>query len=542
MKNKLRKQLCMLIAVIMTVAALAGCGAGKETEEPVESTPAVSESQEKEEASEEAEEVAEESKEITFPLEEPVEFTSFSIKTNEYELKDNLAFLYAQERANVKIDVVYSLDGAEAAEKSNLLAASGDYPDVFFKPGGINYDQLGEDGVLIPLQDLIREYAPNLTKLLDERSGWEAVASPDGNIYNLPMFNISTVNGDHIFWINQTWLDNLDLDMPTDLDSFYEVLKAFKEQDADGDGDPSNEVPIAFYNDVPAWLMFALYDEEAFANLDYMALITGENNLEFFANTDYHKKILNYCKKLYDEGIMDPNAFTQTRDEAIAKYTASNNVGCFPMFAPNGFVSDEYGMEFVAMYPFNEQGGAASTGVIKGGAAITDKCENPEVFVAWCDYFYTEEGSILADMGIEGKTYKVNDDGTYDYLFDLGECYGKPKDVIQGGGAAPMLIPKYRFNINKEANPELALAYQQRLAVYEEATVVPALTLTQEEKDAVSDRWVEVKNYVGNYTAEVITGVTDMEASWDEYVKTLDSMGIADIFEVYNAAWHRASK
>src|SRR5699024_9669627 len=47
---------------------------------------------------------------------------------------------------------------------------------------------------------------------------------------------------------------------------------------------------------------------------------------------------------------------------------------------------------------------------------ITSENENPASTVRWIDYFYGEEGIKMFFMGVEGKTYREKEDGTYEFL------------------------------------------------------------------------------------------------------------------------------
>ena len=98
--------------------------------------------------------------------------------------------------------------------------------------------------LFIALNDLIDQYCPNLKAEMAKRPGAEErITAPDGNIYSLPFLGRSG-NGWINSFINQPWLDKLGLEMPTTLDEFYEVLKAFKTQDPNGNG-IADEIPYA---------------------------------------------------------------------------------------------------------------------------------------------------------------------------------------------------------------------------------------------------------------------------------------------------------
>ena len=134
-------------------------------------------------------------------------------------------------------------------EKLSLVLASGDYPDIFF---GLNMSsnlelQYGvEDQMLLPLNDLIEEYAPNFKAAISEfENGMESLKAVDGNIYSLPVLDVCQYAENAAkMWVNQEWLDQLDMETPTTTEEFYQMLKAFKENDMNGNGDPDDELPL----------------------------------------------------------------------------------------------------------------------------------------------------------------------------------------------------------------------------------------------------------------------------------------------------------
>ena len=152
------------------------------------------------------------------------EYSVFAILNGEYDLADNLTMQTTLEEAGLKFDFT-SVMGADLAEKRNLLLASGDYPEIFMKSGFSMTDlnKYGSQGLFLPLEDLIREHAPNLTKVLDERDAWKYLTSADGHVYSLP--EIGRQDGAvTTYWINKRWMDNLGLEEPKNLDELYNVL------------------------------------------------------------------------------------------------------------------------------------------------------------------------------------------------------------------------------------------------------------------------------------------------------------------------------
>ena len=154
---------------------------------------------------------------------------------------------YIAKLMNVEIEwIVVGADGW--AERINLMFASGDLPDIIMKGEIKNMARVVEDGQLVAIDDLVDTYSTGLKPLLEQYSGVDASArSADGKLYALPGFNTLNANltSHRNLWINKTWLDNLNLAIPTTTDELLNVLRAFRDNDADGDGNPSNEIPYA---------------------------------------------------------------------------------------------------------------------------------------------------------------------------------------------------------------------------------------------------------------------------------------------------------
>lgn len=126
-------------------------------------------------------------------------------------------------------------------ERKNLAFASGALPDLFFGGRLSSSDEVtyGSQGLLLPLEGLIEDHAPNLRRLLAEDPALRrSITTPDGHIYALPALTA----GFGIYpklWLNRAWLDALELEAPTTTEAFYEVLSAFKTGDLTATAKPT---------------------------------------------------------------------------------------------------------------------------------------------------------------------------------------------------------------------------------------------------------------------------------------------------------------
>ena len=233
---------------------------------------------------------------------------------------------------NIHIDWL-AIPSAGWTERKNLMLATGDLPDIF--DAQLNADDLtryGPDGTFIPMQDLIRDYAPNFRKLYTEMPALEAlITAPDGNKYGIGRVNSGPwmpVNGVGI--INKMWLDNLGLAMPRTIDEFYNVLTAFKTRDPNRNG-RADEIPMTFASTIIGdqgltWLIssFGLAVGGSTFNEHYAGVVNGRV-VNQAARPEFREAIA-YISRLYRDGLIDREGFTLSGPEFAAKLNAEPGI------------------------------------------------------------------------------------------------------------------------------------------------------------------------------------------------------------------------
>nr|WP_300786621.1 extracellular solute-binding protein [uncultured Acetatifactor sp.] len=545
---KIKKVTALFLAAAMAMSVMTGCGsnggsASENDSKSSESKPAEESKEEKEESDASAESAGGEEASggsITFPLAETMEFTSFSGMNQSYTLPDTLAMQEAMSRANINI-TFDSVLSADLTEKRNLMLASGEYPDMLFKSGiGMgDLTKYGGQGILIPLEDLIHEYMPNLTAKLDEIDGWQYLTSPDGHIYSIP--EISARGEINLFWLNKKWLDNLSLEEPKSMDDLYEVLKAFKERDANGNGDPDDEIPFSLtQGDYLGLLKYSgfSYDEGSMC-----AVIDGK--LTYVPTTDYFREYVAYLAKLYQEGLLEQTSFTQGGEQQQATGQSGDVYGSFWTMGAFLTVGRDNDDDYVVMTPFHEDTYPIITGIKVGTMAITDACEHPEVLMAWADYLYSEEGGILAWMGVEGKTYQVADNGKWEWM--LGGEYGddiatvRSSATIQGAQNHPSIQPDFWFEMSPEVDADEVYLNNERQRIAGLGKVpLPMMAYTEEDNAQIATFRADIDGYINQFIAQVCTGEVDLESGWDTYLETMEAMGASALAELHEKTYNAA--
>lgn len=540
---KLKKQVALFLAAAMAAGMLAGCGKDKENTTDTTQNTSSNTSASGSEGTQPGSDGQNGADAVTFPLAETAEYSMFSIMNQQYDLSDNIAFQTAADNANIKFNI-QSVMGADLTEKRGLVLASGEYPDIFFKSelSAADLEKYGRQEIFVPLEDLIRQYAPNLTAKLDELDGWDYITSSDGHIYSLPGI-IRRDGAMTSYWINKKWMDNLGLKEPTNLEELYTVLKEFKDKDANGNGDPNDEIPLTATDVVKPDLLLAYFG----IPYDYgtkTAVIDGE--LTYVPTTDKYKEYISYVTRLYQEGLLDKNAFTQKHEQQGAIGQSGDVLGSF--FDAGAFltVGRDNDDDYILLTPFEDGLYPLSTGVVPGTLVITDACKNPEVIIAWADQFYTEEGGILTWLGVEGKTWEKDADGKWGWI--IGQGYGddiatvRSSSTIQGAANHPSIQPDYWFEgMSDKIDPdEVYLNGERAKAAAKGAVPLPMMRYSDSDTQTMASLKADIDVYIDQYVAQVATGELNLEDSWNDFLSTMDAMGASQLADIYKKAYNEA--
>jgi len=441
------------------------------------------------------------------------------------------------------------------ADKKNLLLASGNYPEIFFASAFSKTDLIkyGQQGVFLPLNEYIDQYAPNFKKLLEEYPSVEqGVTMADGNIYGFPTIYDPKFSSLRVGapWINQEWLDHLGLPSPETTDDLYKVLKAFKENDPNGNGLQDEQGWGTGYgvNQIINYLRgsFGLNKQGTMnLNLDFKE---GTEEFRFVPTTDEYKQLLEYLNKLYKEGLINKDVFT-TEPQKFAAEAAKGTFGMLSEVDPKElFKLDGYtGAQVLEGPNGDRQYTAMSNGLGNLGMfVVTDKAKNPEAMVRWIDHLYGDEGAKMFFMGFEGVTYEENEDGTIQYIDNItNNPDGKNLDqaisdyLTWPGGYYPGIVTQKYFQGAEAKENSLNNAKQVMPYALKDEDIIPGLNFTVEENDRVSAVLTDIQTYVNEMTASFITGKESFD-KWNDYKNTIEKMGLQDYMEVAQGAYDRS--
>lgn len=234
---------------------------------------------------------------------------------------DTIQFAEYESRLGIKFDAT-TYAPADWASQVSLMFASDELPDMFANAAFTSQEvaEFGKDGYFLDLAEYL-DVMPNLQAIFDEYPEYYAACvDEEGHIYALPQLSLNPACGNigDPTYFRKDWCENLGLEVPETLDDLYNVLKAFKEQDADGDGDPNNEIPFLYRQsnglEMVMLRSFGIYSN----NLQYPLVVDDAGKISLASATDNYKAYLTYMHKLYEEGLMNQDAFVITEDEKIA--------------------------------------------------------------------------------------------------------------------------------------------------------------------------------------------------------------------------------
>lgn len=444
---------------------------------------------------------------------------------------------WLEEKTGINIEVE-SYPAEELKQKLPLIMASPDEaPDIFLNCGFKEADIMnyGQNGQILVLDDYIEQYGTNIKACFDELDyAYGASVSADGHIYSLPAFNGTKTVVSHS--MNREFLERIDMEAPTTLEELYEVFKKIQASDANGNGDPNDEICLTGTPKSFKRVMLSIVGLNCYWPWEGALFDAKDDEVFFVETSEQYKYMLQWLHTFYKEGMMDNEFFTQTSDQLFAKKDADR---CF-MF-------DSY------MDPFNTNvtgceiytpltSAVNDTPLVTASApyqvaigAISAHTKYPEVCMLLLDYLFTEEASQVAYWGIEGVDYTVTDKENW-----VIECIGKNDGYGAHGYKTAMIMPYWnRDEWIQPAGSALAQKVQDVQGVHGEVAFQNYLHFTTDESEEISVLAADLGLYLDDHYVGFITGTYDIETEWDDYVAMCKQLGADRLTEIYQDAYNR---
>ncbi|WP_159881516.1 type 2 periplasmic-binding domain-containing protein [Paenibacillus puerhi] len=498
---------------------------------------------------------------VAFPLKEKVTLKAVahrpSLAPSDFNNQPLLKSLEAQTNVQIKWDTIVESD---FIEKRNILLASRNLPDFFFS-GRFSDSELiryAKDGTIIPLNDLIEKHMPNLKAILDSRPDIKAqITAPDGSIYALPngeeigSGQQEIVSNPNFIYINKAWLDKLQLKMPTTMDEYTEVLRAFKKGDPNGNG-KADEIPLTYIDNF--WTgdigilfgAFGVPDKTHRPNnptyIDHLNVVNGK--VQFAPQQEGYKKAAAYLHQWFKEDLVDKDAFTHNYETYFARgKTKDETLGSLIWWDKNDVTGPERGEHWVLVPPFKDMviGWNNGGGFGRDGVTITSANKNKEITAAWLDSFYDPVFAAQSRFGPIGVWFDKDSSGKLIQKEVKNPGETRQSTAISNG--IGMLLTEHTNKVDY-IEPRATERIKDNTKLYipqMEKEKFPNLFFNEEELNTIDKLKPDISSYVNKMRAKwLLNGGVEQE--WNEHQETLKKMGIEKLLEVHQSAYDRYVK
>lgn len=548
-----KRLVSMMLAMTMISSLFVGCGSN-ETSNAVEKT-----TETVEESTESSLQISsEEIKEI--PLDafagtelEIAVYQNPNYRGNDYN--DMPAIKAAEEATGIHINWVPILHSV-STEQTNIMLASNELPDAML--GLVSTAQVAANMELfydISKEGLLETYAPNVYADIEQTAGGLGLVTwSDGSIRTLPTnaeVDSYGAQSGAIMWMNKAWLEKLGKDIPTTTEEFYDVLCAFRDNDMNGNGDTTDEIPFSFadvyYNgqlyNLAGWFGIGAQNN----NFKWMCLKVEDGKVLPTIDTEQYRAFLEFTHTLAADNLLDVEGFSQTLDQYKSK-VKDGLLGCYYGWGTGWFTDKELAAQYVPVKPIQaldgidpiHHGTRNKFGGNLCGFAISADCENVEALLHWWNYLNSStEMKVTATIGEKGIAWDYDENG-YITTLTPSEHTKLPEGWIEvnytytyglNGGIGPYLRKDEmsRPNQNDVRVQAVNILYDMMIDVNDSITSKVIDPAKDEERSFIeSELMVYLKNF---FATSIMDGVTD--ASWEEYINQLKTYQYYDWIEWY---------
>ncbi|MGI6577511.1 MAG: hypothetical protein ACOX1Q_05625 [Eubacteriales bacterium] len=550
----MKKTLAALLCILLTVGLLAACG------DSGESAP----SKDPDTASTQPGSETAAPEELSLPFaEELTTYTVWSDMMSGMTIMEtpnqSKAYQKAEEITNIHIEWKIASMG-EGKEQFNLIMVSQNLPDAFFTGNAIGpscyyvggYDNYINEGLIRDLSDLIATYAPNYNALRYADDTVRKNTMTDSG--KVPYFRTISPEREPTWvgvYARQDWLDKSGTGIVANnvetYEEFHDMLVALKDYSG----------TASYY----LWSGSTGAEEFLMTGYGVLSEYINRDGRAVFCPTDPgYLEYLEMMNQWYSEGLIDPEFYVRAGlfggDSALI---INGEFGAFQFIYDTTMIE----MQIPPEQGANIQGVTApaiNKGDIRklaynsvphtvlggGNATITYTSEDIVPFIKWMDYFYSEEGALLGNWGIEGVSYEIGEDGKPRWMEVIyANPDGTSTEDMQSLNTMPPVHPKlyYWERGFSPTLPEKAFKVGKEIwdRNYEDSETMPEVSISIDESAEYSSKMGDIKTYVTENTIKFITGEKSL-SEWNSYVEWINSHGIDRCTEIMQNALDRYYK
>lgn len=535
-----RKLLSLLLILMLAVSLLAACGSnnedGKGTNKPSNATSAPTAAPTDTEVKENANQYGDTGG-LTLPLvDKPTTITWMVVSEN--PVNDKLVAKEIEKRTGIKVEF-QNYSTATYQDKLRLVVASGKLPDIFHGLKPAELKKIGKEKAVVAINDYV-DMLPNFKKLYVDENPWVANSFGDenNNLFAWPIYNMNR-DVNHGMMYRKDIFEKNNIPEWTNTDEFYAALKKLKEV-------YPNSYPLA-----------SKTKEVIFRDLSYGWGLGGASFPAYFSESEKtwkfagvqpeFKEMLDFLKKLYNEGLLDPEFLTDTADSWTAKMTTDKSfvtwdwIGRLDLFHNQvSSQNPEYNLSYG--YPIGPTGNVRTLPKIDASWGITvSNNENKEAALKLLDYLTSPSGAELITLGVEGVNYNLDANGkpVYPELTDvplvdikvLEDRYGM---WVEGTYLNPDRRSVYYNYTEKEQEAQDKIVSANKFEVLD-----PVLNLSDDEIAIIAELQTAIEKSMNEFNAKYILNKKYGDKEWEEWLVTAEKLGANKFADVYNAAQKR---
>ncbi len=487
----------------------------------------------------------------TFYSEEPLEFSFLYRDHPNYPLDEEWTFYQMlEEKTNVTFNNVIA-PLSDFAERRSVLIAAGDAPDIIANAYPGEEAQFVGSGALLPISDYVH-LMPHLSQRIEEwdvQDELDQNRQADGKYYILPGIE-ENVRHDYTLMINRTVFDEYGIEDPTTWDELRDALVILR--------DETGNVPFNDQWTGQALLNYASHSFGTVAGWGFGGGVIFDEEAEEFKYAPMeqgYRDMVEYFAGLVDEGLMDPESFTQEDETAQNSF---NNLESYVISANSQTVigqresmaeihgEGEYEIGKIVS-PEGPAGPIVGGSRFVAGFMLSSEVAERDDFLALLQFldwlYYSDEGNHLAWWGEEGVTYELTDEApggfmpldpiTYlglnpDGTEHLQEDHGFRNGIIASGGPTALL----QSVMDAEEIEFQNMTNETR----EVATPNPAYPLAQADQEQLALIGTPLGDTTETYTLRFITGQLELDR-WDEFMADLENQNVDQYLDIINNAY-----
>jgi len=487
---------------------------------------------------------------------------------------------YYEEKTNVRVNWIM-IPLSQFKERVNLALASGDQIDLIIsgensQANFTNNDimKLAEQKLILPVQDFFEEDSIYFKRRIDEDEMWrDLITLPNGNIYVLPSLNgcFACQYYGRMF-VNKEFLKNVNLPYPSTPEEFRDMLLAFKNRDANGNGNSGDEIPFMGATDnfgckVDTFLISAFVYNDG----DNRLFLEKGKVTAAFTMPEFQEG-LKFLNGLYRDGLISKDSFTASRTVRAqlnsAKYESV--IGAIPNMHNGNLGTRETGqpvrwIDYESIAPLQGPDGYRVARYdpyepYTLGGVIPVTCKNPALVVRWLDWFMSEEGTVMLMYGQKGVGWTDPDPGATGA--DGSPAKIKPIPITPGSAEYGNVtwgprFPNYRsFDIRNSVQVaddmfapdgsgrdrygdvnirQMYVPYAQK----KEDIIPPLYFLPEQSMDMAALR-TNINIYVDESIAKFIVGDLDIDSGWTAFQNNLKNLGLARYLDIIQTTYDKS--